>query len=124
MKVSTATFHLLAVLGVRTDAFLSHNKNHRQIVSSSTSTLYAESAVSDASTDLSKPSVKNLGLLTFDLDDTLYPIANVVDAANGMCSSLNRGGTEFAERCQTTIVRLYFCCPEVIIIRPQTREYY
>jgi len=95
MKVSTATFHLLAVLGVRTDAFLSHNKNHRQIVSSSTSTLYAESAVSDASTDLSKPSVKNLGLLTFDLDDTLYPIANVVDAANaGFVTAMERFGFE------------------------------
>jgi hypothetical protein len=31
----------------------------------------------------SVPEVQELGLLTFDLDDTLYPIDQVVKAANG-----------------------------------------
>ena len=31
---------------------------------------------------------QTLGLLTFDLDDTLYPIAPVVAEANGMCCAV------------------------------------
>ena len=41
-----------------------------------------ESSETSATATASKPKVKQLGLLTFDLDDTLYPIAPVVDDAN------------------------------------------
>lgn len=45
------------------------------------------SGVADTSTDTpiadtKKTKGKSLGLLTFDLDDTLYPLADVIDAAN------------------------------------------
>ena len=91
MKISVTTtrtlFQLFAVSSLAeigtTNAFVSRN-NPRQIVTTSTSTLYADTAVSDASTASPKSKVKDIGLLTFDLDDTLYPIAPVVEDANGM----------------------------------------
>jgi hypothetical protein len=89
MKVSVTILQLLVVLGSSANAFLPSNTNKRQVVSTSTSTLYAETAASDTSTASSKPNVKTLGLLTFDLDDTLYPIAQCVKSANGMYLSLN-----------------------------------
>mmetsp|Transcript_4925 Transcript_4925/g.7122 ORF Transcript_4925/g.7122 Transcript_4925/m.7122 type:complete len:406 (-) Transcript_4925:282-1499(-) len=49
--------------------------------------LAQSSGVADTATDTPIPNTKkakvtSLGLLTFDLDDTLYPIAEVIDAAN------------------------------------------
>lgn len=82
MKVSVSTLKLFAVLGSGANAFLPSNQNHRQIVSTTTSQLYSETSVSEASSETSKSSVKSLGLLTFDLDDTLYPIAQIVEDAN------------------------------------------
>ena len=50
----------------------------------SVSTQLAASTQEDAATTTpTRPKVQELGLLTFDLDDTLYPIAPVLDAANG-----------------------------------------
>ena len=47
-------------------------------------TRLAASTQEDATTTTpTRPKVQELGLLTFDLDDTLYPIAPVLDAANG-----------------------------------------
>ena len=47
-------------------------------------TRLAASTQEDAATTTpTRPKVQELGLLTFDLDDTLYPIAPVLDAANG-----------------------------------------
>lgn len=86
MKVSVTVLKLLALASV-TDAFLPSNQNHRQIVSTSTSQLFSDTSVSEASTESSKSGVKSLGLLTFDLDDTLYPIAQIVQDANGMLMS-------------------------------------
>ena len=86
MKVSVTALKLLALASVA-DAFLSPHQNHRQIVSTSTSQLFSDTSVSEASTESSKSSVKSLGLLTFDLDDTLYPIAQIVQDANGMLMS-------------------------------------
>lgn len=47
----------------------------------STSTKGTEASTSNASTSPKKKK-KRLGLITFDLDDTLYPIAPVIDEAN------------------------------------------
>lgn len=95
MKVSVTILQLLVVLGSSANAFLPSITNKRQVVSTSTSTLYAETAVSDTSTASSKHNVKTLGLLTFDLDDTLYPIAQCVKSANaGFVAAMERFGFE------------------------------
>jgi len=64
-----------------------------------TSTLYsektAETDVSENSVVPPKSKVKEIGLLTFDLDDTLYPIATVVEAANAaFVTAMERYGFE------------------------------
>ena len=87
MKVSVNSLKLLAVLISSTNAFVPLNKYHRQTVSTLAPQLHAETAISDGSTDSSTSSVQSLGLLTFDLDDTLYPIAQIVEDANGMYST-------------------------------------
>jgi hypothetical protein len=46
------------------------------------STLHADVQEKSATATRSTPKVKELGLLTFDLDDTLYPIGPCVEAAN------------------------------------------
>lgn len=45
--------------------------------------LLASTQEDGATATASKPKTQELGLLTFDLDDTLYPIEPVVKAANG-----------------------------------------
>lgn len=95
MKVSVATLNILSVLGGSANAFIPLNNNGLQIVPTSTSSLNADAAVPDASTESSTSSPKSLGLLTFDLDDTLYPIAQIVEDANGMYLLLNVLGTKF-----------------------------
>jgi len=45
--------------------------------------LFASTQQETSSVTSSKPKTQQLGLLTFDLDDTLYPIELVVRAANG-----------------------------------------
>lgn len=116
MKVSVTILKLLVVLGSSTNAFLPFNINHRKIVSTSTSTLYAETAVSDASTATSNSNVKTLGLLTFDLDDTLFPIAQCVKSANGMYLSLNVEEELNLQHlpCHDHVIKI--CCPGVNII--------
>lgn len=94
MKVSVTVLKLFALASV-TDAFLPSNQNHRQIVSTSTSQLFSDTSVSEASTESSKSGVKSLGLLTFDLDDTLYPIAQIVqDANDAFVKAMERYGFE------------------------------
>lgn len=93
-----ALFQLIAVSSFveigTTNAFIPLN---RQIVIGSalttspssciTSTLYSEKKAEadffDVSVSSSKSKVNKIGLLTFDLDDTLFPIATVVEDANG-----------------------------------------
>ena len=124
MKVSVTILQLLVVLGSSTNAFLPSNTNNRQIVSTSTSTLYAETAVSDASTASSKPNVKTLGLLTFDLDDTLFPIAQCVKSANGMYLSLNVWEELNLRHLPYHDYAIKICYPGVNIICLQTLQFY
>ena len=84
MKVIVTFLQLAVLLGSGANAFLPGKTNNRQYISTSTSSLFANTAVSDDLADSSKVETKSLGLLTFDLDDTLYPIAQIVDDANGM----------------------------------------
>ncbi|VEU39253.1 unnamed protein product [Pseudo-nitzschia multistriata] len=97
MKLSVTLFQLITAFSGVTNAFVPRSSNHRQThaVTISTSTLYAETAVSDASSASSKPTVQNIGLLTFDLDDTLYPIDQVVNDANAaFVTAMERFGFE------------------------------
>jgi len=96
MKVSVTFFSkLLLVFGVTTNAFVPISHNPRQILTTSTSTLSAETAVSDSSSAPTKPKLQSIGLLTFDLDDTLYPIATVVKDANAaFVTAMERFGFE------------------------------
>jgi len=98
MKVSVTTLKLLAILGTGANAFLPSSPNHRQIISTTTSQLLAdkaETSVSEAAAEPAKSGVKSLGLLTFDLDDTLYPIAQIVEDANAaFVKAMERYGFE------------------------------
>mmetsp|Transcript_5860 Transcript_5860/g.14381 ORF Transcript_5860/g.14381 Transcript_5860/m.14381 type:complete len:412 (-) Transcript_5860:754-1989(-) len=82
MKISFTLFQVFALCGGSTHAFLATNNNHRLIVSTSTSTLHSSTETSDASASTAKSGVESIGLLTFDLDDTLYPIDQIVNDAN------------------------------------------
>ena len=84
MNLSLNIIYFLTATRGSTYAFQPRANNLRQVVPSSTSTLYADTAISNVPTEESKSSVKSLGLLTFDLDDTLYPIAPIIEDANGM----------------------------------------
>mmetsp|Transcript_18602 Transcript_18602/g.51918 ORF Transcript_18602/g.51918 Transcript_18602/m.51918 type:complete len:412 (+) Transcript_18602:228-1463(+) len=95
MRVSATFFQAIAVFSTITDAFVPLSNSRRQIVTTSTSTLYSDTAVSDASSTSSEPGVQNIGLLTFDLDDTLYPIDQVVKDANAaFVTAMERFGFE------------------------------
>ncbi len=103
MKVSVTTLKFLAVLG-SASAFLPSSRTHRQTISTTTSQLLAENAetsVSEASAEPSNSGTKSLGLLTFDLDDTLYPIAQIVEDANGMFLSSNDSGPKYFDHAIT-----------------------
>lgn len=77
MKNSVLLYSLVALT---TDAF----SPHRSLTRASTTILRAETQKENAPVTKPKPKVKQeLGLLTFDLDDTLYPIGPCVEAANG-----------------------------------------
>ena len=92
MILSVTALKLLVLASVA-DAFLPSHQNHRQIVS--TSQIFSDTSVSEASTESSQSSVKSLGLLTFDLDDTLYPIAQIVqDANDAFVKAMERYGFE------------------------------
>ena len=80
MRASLSTFFLL--LGcINIDAFTVHKSLKQHTFSPTT---YATRADNDVEEDTStKPSTKqSAGLITFDLDDTLYPIDKVIDEAN------------------------------------------
>lgn len=61
------------------------NKANSDIVvgQSRTVSLFADTQEELETSNTAPTQVQELGLLTFDLDDTLYPIAPVVEAANG-----------------------------------------
>jgi hypothetical protein len=61
----------------------SSNRRRRQRITLSATTPPAEmSTPTMVTSSLKLPKRKTLGLLTFDLDDTLYPISPVIDEAN------------------------------------------
>jgi hypothetical protein len=64
-------------------AFTPHPHPHQRVVGSTQQVLYSETEKASETATADKPIVKQLGLLTFDLDDTLYPILPVVEEANG-----------------------------------------
>ena len=78
---------LLPIVGLwgNTNAFVPlHHVHHSSLSRTVTSTrVLASTQEEGATATTSKPKVQELGLLTFDLDDTLYPIEPVVKAANG-----------------------------------------
>jgi hypothetical protein len=69
---------VLVCLIAFTDAFVPHR------LSRVSTRLQAETKEDEATATYVKPEVKALGLLTFDLDDTLFPIAPIVEDANGV----------------------------------------
>ena len=76
------TLRVLLCLVASTDAFVPN----RLLRVPTTTLLQAETAKDEETETTIKSKVKQLGLLTFDLDDTLYPIAPIVDDANGRFS--------------------------------------
>jgi len=86
---------LLTVAGVkRVTAFVPSSLNNRVLVQRSwlvlRSTAESTEAVQEA---VKSPGTKTLGLLTFDLDDTLYPIDPVIDEANAaFARAMNKYG--------------------------------
>lgn len=78
-------------------AFIPYSKNPFADVTV-TSSLHGEKTqpeVSDLVATSSESKIKQIGLLTFDLDDTLYPIATVVEDANSaFVTAMERFGFE------------------------------
>lgn len=82
---------ILCVINARVESFIAPLRHSQRSVAGfrvdPLVKLDQSSGVAESSTGLQisntkKATGKSLGLLTFDLDDTLYPIAGVVDAAN------------------------------------------
>jgi len=75
-------------------ATIARNNHHQQrrlpnrlLLRSTTSPSSSSSSSAAASSPTKKKKKKKLGLITFDLDDTLYPIAPVLDEANAAFST-------------------------------------
>lgn len=83
-----ASVRVLSLIGLLVDATFINAftpaHHHRVLSRTSTPTSLLSSTQEDGATaTATKPKTQELGLLTFDLDDTLYPIEPVVKAANG-----------------------------------------
>lgn len=74
--MKTSLYGLLCLLLASTEAFAP------KCVSRVSTQLHADTQQQSKTKTASNPKVKELGLLTFDLDDTLYPIGPCVEAAN------------------------------------------
>lgn len=74
--MKTTSIALVALFSISVQGFAP------QSTTTKTSVLYADTQEATAEKTVTKPKVQQLGLLTFDLDDTLYPIAPCVEAAN------------------------------------------
>ncbi len=83
MKASVRVLRVFCLVAVGTvsDAFVP--RAYPQVSSRTATRVGASTQEADATATATKPKVQELGLLTFDLDDTLYPIEPVVKAANG-----------------------------------------
>jgi hypothetical protein len=96
MKVRIGRVGLLGVLslwslcGTSTEAF-SRSASRPPARSSTAFGWFASTQEEGATAPVttSRPKTQQLGLLTFDLDDTLYPIELVVRAANGTCDKVS-----------------------------------
>ena len=71
---------ILTRLAIAT-AFVAPNKVYQRVTTSTLSSQIEEASVETA-TEAPSTKTKTLGLLTFDLDDTLYPIQPVINEAN------------------------------------------
>ena len=78
MKTSIRVLHLVGLLAATSNAFFVPAHDSR-----TATRVWASTQADGATATASKPKVQELGLLTFDLDDTLYPIEPVIKAANG-----------------------------------------
>jgi putative hydrolase of the HAD superfamily len=95
MNLSLTITYALTTIGCGANAFQYRNKILREFVPSSTSALHVDNAISDVPLEATESSAKSLGLLTFDLDDTLYPISQIVDDANAaFVTAMERFGFE------------------------------
>ena len=74
---------LVSTLLGNTNAFVPFLGHHQPISRTVTTRVWASTQEEGATATSTKPKVQELGLLTFDLDDTLYPIEPVVKADNG-----------------------------------------
>jgi len=86
---------LLTVAGVkRVTAFVPSSMHNRVLVQRPCLVLQSTAESTEAVQEAVKsPSTKTLGLLTFDLDDTLYPIDPVIDEANAaFARAMNKYG--------------------------------
>lgn len=77
LKIISSTAFLL--FSISSEAF---SPAQVHTTSRSSTQLYADTQEAPAAATVARPKVQQLGLLTFDLDDTLYPIAQCVKAAN------------------------------------------
>ncbi|CAJ1945164.1 unnamed protein product [Cylindrotheca closterium] len=75
--MKTTLITLVALFSISAQAFAPSSST-----ATKTSVLYADTQEATKEATVSRPKVQQLGLLTFDLDDTLYPIAPCVEAAN------------------------------------------
>lgn len=79
-RVSVPSQNVAARRGVISSSNLIFSQ-HKTLQLQSTSS--SDSEGSKSTVTVAKTATKELGLLTFDLDDTLYPIAPIVEDANG-----------------------------------------
>jgi len=77
LKIISSTAFLL--FSISSEAF---SPAQVHTTSRSSTQLYADTQEAPVTATVARPKVQQLGLLTFDLDDTLYPIAQCVKAAN------------------------------------------
>ena len=83
-RVNDASSHDAAVVAQPQHQLQQHNKIDALLVHRMHRVVLFSSPVKDSEAVTAAPSTKKkkLGLITFDLDDTLYPIAPVLDEAN------------------------------------------
>lgn len=74
MKITSIS--LVTLFSISVEAFVPPRVDNR------CSVLFADTQEATVEAPVKKPKVQQLGLLTFDLDDTLYPIEPCVEAAN------------------------------------------
>ena len=93
-SVATLVIAVAAVTSLTTStvqAFTPAKSSNSRVVSQLYSADTTATKPSTSSDKSKKPETQQLGLLTFDLDDTLYPIQKVAEEANGMLCDVQGG---------------------------------